>query len=178
MSRVRGFTLIELAVALTVAGLAMLVAARIVSGASDAARRIGFEASRMDRRANSRRWLSAALLSLDVGRPGAVPFDGGPRAVRFSAWLETPRGWFERQVVTVRLDSGAIVAATGDGATLPLIEGASGLAFDYLLVPGDASRWAPAWSSPVTAPIAVRLRWEERGSRRADTLLLLVKGRG
>ena len=58
------------------------------------------------------------------------------------------------------------------------------LALDYLLEPGAESRWVREWVSPVSAPLAVRMRIEKAGcgTRDArcvvDTLLFLIKERG
>jgi len=56
-------------------------------------------------------------------------------------------------------------------------------AFDYLLEPGARARWVREWVSPVSAPLAVRLRIAylprtASTAHHADTLLLLIKERG
>ena len=58
------------------------------------------------------------------------------------------------------------------------------LEFDYLLEPGAESRWVKEWVSPVTAPVAIRLRVTtgresgDGGRVVTDTLLFLIKERG
>ena len=58
------------------------------------------------------------------------------------------------------------------------------LALDYLLEPGAESRWVREWVSPVSAPVAVRIRMTRtRNGKRdrgnvVDTLLFLIKERG
>ena len=72
-------------------------------------------------------------------------------------------------------------ARVGDAAPLVLADSVKAVAFDYLLEPGAESRWAAEWVSPVSAPIAVRLRVESTssaGAIRADTVLYLIKSRG
>jgi hypothetical protein len=51
------------------------------------------------------------------------------------------------------------------------------VAFDYLLEPGLNSQWASVWESPVSAPLAIRVRITQL-DRIADTLLLIVGPRG
>ena len=56
--------------------------------------------------------------------------------------------------------------------------------FDYLLEPGVESRWVREWVSPVSAPVAIRVRVTRglgMGDERrvvTDTLLFLIKERG
>jgi hypothetical protein len=60
------------------------------------------------------------------------------------------------------------------------------VAFDYLLEPGENTKWVREWISPVSAPLAVRVRvthLSDNGQRTTahavtDTLLLLIKERG
>jgi len=50
-------------------------------------------------------------------------------------------------------------------------------ATDYLLDYGAGARWVDEWVSPVSAPVAARLRLLHTGGR-ADTLLLHIGSRG
>src|SRR5213078_479381 len=95
---------------------------------------------------------------LDVGSDSAAgPFEGRPDRVSFGAWLETPGGWFERQRLELRVDGGAFVARR-DGEPIMLADSVSDVAFDYLLDPGEDAKWMREWISPVSAPLAVRIR--------------------
>jgi hypothetical protein len=60
------------------------------------------------------------------------------------------------------------------------VDSVTELALDYLLEPGANTRWVRQWLSPLSAPLAVRLRIERRGgsSEGVDTLLCLIKERG
>src|SRR5256885_13297352 len=60
----QGFTLVELIVALSIAGLVLVSAARIFTGVADGARAVATARERLDRTENARRWLNATLLSL------------------------------------------------------------------------------------------------------------------
>jgi hypothetical protein len=61
-----------------------------------------------------------------------------------------------------------------------LREDVASLALDYLLEPGADTRWVRQWLSPVSAPVAVRLRLEIVGPGKlsVDTLLFLIGERG
>lgn len=182
--RHRGFTLLEVLVALAVSGIVVLLAHAVFSAVTGAGREIRAARFATDREANARRWLQAAFLSLDVGSDsGAGPFEGRPDRVRFSAWIETAGGWLERRPVVLQRDGQTFVAAVSgarsavaDGAPLVLDDSVTDLAFDYLLEPGENTKWVREWISPVSAPLAVRVRIARRAA--TDTLLLLIKERG
>ena len=177
----RGFTLVELMVALVVTALVTLLAHRAFGVAIDGARELRRVRIAEDRTRNAERWLAAALLSLEVGQQGASSFEGQRDQVHFTSWLVTSSGWMERADVRLGLSGAALIARVGDAAPLVLADSVKAVTFDYLLEPGAESRWAAEWVSPVSAPIAVRLRMESTGSSgaiRADTVLYLIKSRG
>jgi hypothetical protein len=129
----------------------------------------------LDAASNARRWLASAIGSIEVGREGAVPFDGRPHDATFSTYLFSERGWFERDVVTLEV-SGRGLHARSIRKVVVLAAGASSLDIDYLLEPGLDSKWVSQWVSPVSAPLALRLRLATGG--RVDTMLFLVGPRG
>src|SRR6266702_3369359 len=136
----------------------------------------------LDRESNARRWLAATFLSLDVGADSAGGFDGLADRVEFAAWLETADGWFERCHVALGRDGDRLVATVSPGQGVALMDGVRAVAFDYLLEPGLDARWVREWVSPVSAPIAVRIRvgrgTGDEGRTVIDTLLFLIKERG
>ena len=180
----RGFTLIEVIVALTIGALVVLVAHQLFAAVADRGRTLIEAQTTFDRRANARRWLKATFLSLDVGTDGAVGFDGRPDHAAFSTWLLTPDGWFERRQVTLSAEQGRLRAAVTPGTAIALSDSVTDVQFDYLLEPGAESRWVREWVSPVSAPVAVRMRIARAGCEMrdagcvVDTLLFLIKERG
>jgi prepilin-type N-terminal cleavage/methylation domain-containing protein len=172
----QGFTLIELMVALVITALVALLAGGTFSAAMSGARRIRNERVAADREANARRWLAGAFLSLEVGQPGSRPFEGHPGHVSFTSWLPVPQGWMERADVALALAGGSLVGTYGDAEPVVLADSVRSLSLDYLLEPGAESRWASEWVSPVSAPLAVRLRIEHASA--TDTILCLIKARG
>ncbi|HEV8265789.1 MAG TPA: prepilin-type N-terminal cleavage/methylation domain-containing protein [Gemmatimonadales bacterium] len=171
-----GFTLIEVMVALTIAGIVVLAAHRIFSGVTDGARAMAEAREALDREANGRRWLKATFLSLDA------PFEGRAERAAFTSWQLSAGGWFEERHIELRREDDRFVALVGVGnESLDLANEVTGVAFDYLLDPGADSKWVREWISPVSAPVAVRLRVAGCGRRDArcvDTLLFLIKERG
>ena len=180
----RGFTLIEVLVALAIGALVVLLAHQLFATVVNRGRTLLAARESLDRTMNARRWLAATFLSLDVGADSAGGFDGRADRVEFAAWLETVDGWFERCHIALGRDGDRLVATVSPGQGVALMDGVRAVAFDYLLEPGAEARWVREWISPVSAPIAVRLRVARTGCGMrdarcgVDTLLLLIKERG
>jgi len=180
-----GFTLFELLVALAIGALVVLLAHQVFATVVNRGRTLLVARESLDRTMNARRWLAATFLSLDVGMESAGGFDGRVDRMAFAAWQRTADGWFERRRITLAREGDRLVAAVTPGAPVALMDDVDDVAFDYLLEPGAESRWMREWVSPVSAPIAVRLRVSDRGKEnreggdvRVDTLLFLIKERG
>lgn len=169
-----GFTLIEVLVALTIAGVVVVGARQIFTGVADGANAVATERRNLDRSSNARRWLKATFLSLEP------PFEGRTGRVSFTSWQLTPGGWFAQQQTELGRNGPRLVATHGNAA-LELANNVTDVAFDYLLEPGTDSRWVREWVSPVSAPVAIRLRIATCGHQKVgcvDTILFLVKERG
>jgi prepilin-type N-terminal cleavage/methylation domain-containing protein len=183
-----GFTLIEVMVALALSALVVLLAHRMFTGVADGATRLTEARRVLDREANAGRWLLAAFGSLDAGQADGS-FDGHPDRVEFASWQVTPTGWFSRRRITLMRDGTHLVALTSPGDTIVLSDSVSDLQLDYLLdvdsegqsdstpgAPGERARFVREWISPVSAPIAIRLRISR--AERVDTLFVIVGPRG
>lgn len=176
----QGFTLLEVLVALIVAGTVALLAHQLFSVAVGASAGLGTRRASLDRTANASRFLAAAFLSLDVGEKGAIGFEGRQDEMRFATWLQTADGWFELQPLSLSLKSQKLTARVAGGGALMLSDSVASIGFDYLLTPGEEARWVREWVSPVSAPLAVRLRVTRHLGTRvvSDTAIYLIKGRG
>jgi len=180
----RGFTLIELIVALTIGAVVVLLAHQLFAAVADRGKSLIAARTALDHTANARRWLDAAFLSLDVGTDGASGFEGRADHVLFTTWLLTPDGWFERRIVSLARQDERLVATVTPGQTVALNDSVTDVAFEYLLEAGEESRWVREWVSPVSAPVAVRIRIANAGNGKretgnvVDTLLFLIKERG
>ncbi|HET9385241.1 MAG TPA: hypothetical protein VFO67_08850 [Gemmatimonadales bacterium] len=163
----------EVLVALTIGSIVVLAAHQMFTGVADGARAVSSERQALDRHSNARRWLKVTFLSLEP------PFSGRANGVSFTSWQLTPGGWFEPQPIEIGRE-GSQLLARPRGGVLPLADSLMEVAFDYLLEPGADAKWVREWISPVSAPLAIRMRLgrgtQEEG--RVDTLLFLVKERG
>lgn len=174
--RRRGFTLIEVLVAVVLSGVVALLAHQLFGAAVDGGRRLRDARLALDRRANSDQFLRAVILSLETGIDSADGFSGQPERVRFSSWLPTADGWFERRSVVLELSGHRWVASAPPEAQVDLADSVKALRFDYMLEMGANTRWVSAWESAVSAPLAIRVRVDRNES--VDTMIYLVKGRG
>jgi prepilin-type N-terminal cleavage/methylation domain-containing protein len=174
MSRPRGFTLIEVMIALTLSALVVLLAHRIFTGVVDGVHALQGARTALDRDANARRDLTEMFGSLDVGTEGAGGFAGRRDRVDFTTWQRVPQGWLERRRVSLGAEGGILVARSD--MSIALEDSASGVEFDYLLEPGINAAWVREWISPVSAPVAVRVRIARKAA--VDTLLFIVGPRG
>ena len=183
-STLAGFTLVEVMVALTIGAVVVLLAHQLFAAVAERGKTLLAARTALDRSANSRRWLAATFLSLDVGTDGAGGFEGRPDHAAFTTWMLMPDGWFERRQVTLGAEQGRLRAIVTPGTSIALADSLTEVEFDYLLEPGAESRWVREWVSPVSAPVAVRMRVTRAGCGRQgagcvmDTLLFLIKERG
>lgn len=172
----RGFTLIEVVLALVIAGTVVLSARMLLEELADDAQAIVAHASGVDARANAERELRELVLRLEVGTDGARRFAGDERAARFTSWCDMPRGWQERCTVTLAVDregrEPVLAASLSTGEMLVLRRGFATGSLRYL---GDAARggtWFRSWGESITAPFAIGIVLD------ADTLILRIGERG
>lgn len=179
----RGFTMVELLVALVIAGLLALTAHGLFSAAVEQARRVTSARAGLDRRENAGRWLAQAVESLDVGKDDPGPFIGANDALEFSTRLPAPYGWHEPNRVSIRQEGGRLVCRLVSGAEIVLADSITAVEFDYLVERGETAPWLGGWTSSVNPPLAIRLRVRRAQTRpgdseRVDTSLFVVGGRG
>ena len=184
-----GFTLLEVVVALTLGSLVVLFAHRLFTGVADGTRRLAEARHALDRESNARRWLAEAFGSLAVGEAGAA-FAGRADRVEFGSWQRTGEGWLVSCRIGIGRRGGRLIADLGPGDSVVVADSVKEVRFDYLLDPGEipsahdlAARagvqatFVREWMSPVSAPLAVRVRIA-RAAGMVDTLLLIVGPRG
>jgi len=176
-----GFTLVEVLVALVLAGMIALVAHGIFGAALHGSAEVRAVRGSLDHKHEAHRLLSAMFLSVDVGTVHDTPFHGSGDKVAFSAWLQTSDGWFERTRVELSAEQQRLVAILPQGTPIVLYESVAAVEFGYLLQPGADSRWVREWLSQVSAPLAVRIRLTREhllGRVASDTMVYLIKARG
>ena len=175
MSR-RGFTLVEVLVALVIAGMAVSTAASIIGSSTDLVGRMDARSLAWGRDANARRWLAEVFVGAAVGA-GHGEFVGTATRVTFDSWLWVPDGWREPGRITVAIRDDRVVAEVAGGGEFVLFPSVTLGRFEYLIEPGAQSRWRSEWQSDVTVPLALRLH-VRRMSGIADTLLIYLGERG
>jgi prepilin-type N-terminal cleavage/methylation domain-containing protein len=173
----RGFTLVELLLALAIGGLVVLLAHETFSGVSNEGRALLQARQSLDREANARRWLAATFRSLDVGIENAAGFDGHPDRVAFTAWELVPDGWLEPRRIILEQEGQRLIARTTHADVILLRDSVAAVALEYLLDLGSDAPWVQQWISPVSAPLAVRMRIRGHAGV-VDTLVLVIGPRG
>jgi len=175
----RGFTLVEVLVALVLSGAVLLTGAAAFGAAVDglgSAERVVHDELIT---ANRRGWLERTLRSLEVGLPGGIPFAGTPARISFSTRIQSADGWWETRAAMLSQEGDALIAQLDGGEPLILARGLDSARFDYLIKPGLDTRWTGRWQSPVSAPLAIRIRLMPHDSTvPADTLVLFIGERG
>ena len=179
----QGFTLLEIIVALAIAGLLLLAVHGLFGVAIEQARRIERARSEFDRRENAIRWLAEAFASADVGRVEPGPFIGNPGDAEFTCRPLTGSGWHEPTRVTLRVANHELLAGLPDGQAITLADGVGGVELDYLIESGETAPWLRRWASEVNAPLAVRLRLRRLANRNGgpavvDTTVFVIGRRG
>jgi prepilin-type N-terminal cleavage/methylation domain-containing protein len=171
----RGFTLVQVMVALSIGSMVVLIAHRLFAAIVDGTHRLTEARVALDRAANARRWLVEAFGSLDVGSSQAGGFYGRSNSVEFGSWLLSDRGWLEQRRIVLGTSDRRLVAWVAPDSVV-LGDSVVVAEFDYLLDPGASAVWVREWLSSVSAPLAVRVRIERAGH--VDTLLFAVGTRG
>jgi prepilin-type N-terminal cleavage/methylation domain-containing protein len=171
----RGFTIIEMLVALAITSLLALTAHALLAGVLDASDALRRSAPSQERGPLARAWLIEACRTLEVGTAGSGGFEGTATRARFASRLPGTEGWVERRRVSLVADRGALTATLGEVGVTP-VDSADAVTLDYLVDGGGEGGWVTGWSSPVSAPLAIRVRWTTGDV--ADTLLCPIGARG
>lgn len=173
--RRRGFTLVEIVVALLVSAVVVLGARMLLEQLGDSTSRTVRNAARGDRDANGEQLLRDLVRRLEVGTPDAARFAGEPDSASFSSWCDVPAGWQERCTVVIRAESaatGMTLSVSADGMGAQQIRTDNGVELRYLDDAAAGGRWFRSWGAGITAPLAIGLL---KGS---DTTILRIGERG
>jgi prepilin-type N-terminal cleavage/methylation domain-containing protein len=169
-----GFTVIELIVALTIAGIALVGAALLLEQVAAIGDRVVGQAAAHDRAGNLERLLRATLRQYTPIADSVPSFDGREDHLWLATWCATASGWQERCDATVAIDSirgrPVIALALSTGETEVLRDGFGRAAFRYLRDPAAGGSWLRSWGRSTSAPAAVGIVVD------TDTLILPVGG--
>jgi len=176
MASRRGFTLLEVLVALTISGVVLLTVHQLVvamTGHLDDVRRSSRTHSA---EMNGRRWLRSALASI-VPPTDSFPFAGTKASLAFSARTRRAGGWYEQEQILVDLQGRDLVAQRSFSGRLVLASRVESMTIDYWLN-GESDRpWLQGWLSYATTPHFVRIRLERSDRSTIDTLVFMIRGR-
>lgn len=172
-----GFTLIELLVALTVGGIVLLMAHRMIGTVVDAVYTIEAAQQAHDRAANGRRLLNEWIGNIDVQVGDGMAFRGLPHELAFPTWAEDERAWPVRGPAQVTVEGHWLVGYVPHAGRVALWPNVDMLEIDYLLARGAREQWVRSWVSEASVPEALRLRVRKVDGP-VDTLLLTIGARG
>jgi prepilin-type N-terminal cleavage/methylation domain-containing protein len=172
----RGFTIVELLVALSAGALLLAALYGIVASVMDAGETLVAARREAELSRQGHRWLRSIIASTSVGQPGDAPFEGGPASATFMTMMPSAHGWHEPRAIDVRLDGDSLLASVTGAEAIVLRRGVRAVNLDYLLEPGASAHWVRQWRSPVSAPLALRVRIDLGGH--VDTALYLIGPRG
>src|SRR5690606_4753495 len=91
----RGFTLIEVLVAMIIAALAVSIAARMFGTSSDVVTRLAGQSESWTREQNARRWLEQLVSGMQIQNTPQGRFEGTQSGMRFWSHFPVPAGWSE-----------------------------------------------------------------------------------
>lgn len=173
--RRRGFTIVEIMVALLLSAIVVLGARMLLEQLGDSTSRTVRGAARADRDANGEQLLRDLVRRLEVGTPATAPFAGEPDSASFSSWCDMPAGWQERCTVVIRAEptaSGMTLSVSAGGMGTQHIRTDKHVELRYLDDAAAGGRWFRSWGAGITAPLAIGLL---TGS---DTTILRIGERG
>jgi prepilin-type N-terminal cleavage/methylation domain-containing protein len=169
----RGMTLIELMVALVVAGLVTLLASTTLSAARDVEARVLSASDDGDSMTQLRTLLGDAVRHAVIAESGGVRVvlqpDGRVQALQFETrGVDRPSGAGTLWTVTLRVDSaGTVLDADPVGDVRPRLRARArtvhGIRAQFM-APGE-SVWRATWDDATTLPAAVEVTWLARDGR-------------
>jgi prepilin-type N-terminal cleavage/methylation domain-containing protein len=170
-----GFTLLEVILAVSLVGAAILGGVLLLDQLNDGAARIVAEGAATDRASNGDRLLHHLIFEAHASADTNRKFAGDDRSASFRSRCEVPAGWLESCDVTLavddRGDSSAVVADLSLGGSLVLRRDAGRWAWRYLDTTPRDTAWATHWASGTTLPAALAL------ISASDTIVLPVQVR-
>lgn len=153
--RSRGFTLLEIVIALVVGGMAVSAAAALLTGLGERADQVRAAGARVDRDANAERLLQGLWSNLRLSAD-SMTAAGDSMAATFQTWCETVEGWLrpcharlavERQGQAFQF---VLTLTAGETRTIRLWDGDRGPAgIRYLRDAAHGGSWTAEWTGIV-----------------------------
>jgi prepilin-type N-terminal cleavage/methylation domain-containing protein len=157
----RGFTLLELILALALVGAAMLGGVLLLDQLDDGASRIVAQSADADRDANGKRLLRRLVFEAHAAADTSRKFVGDDHSASLLSWCDVPGGWSEPCDVTLSIDdrgdSSAVTADLSLGGSFVVRRDLGRRVWRYLDAAPRDTAWATHWSSGTTLPAAMAL---------------------
>src|SRR4051794_32365138 len=121
----RGFTLIEVMIALALSGMVLLGGSMLLVQTTDTRDRIAQQALEGDETYNGARLLRALVRNAQTTTDSTERFTGDARAASFVTECQTPGGWLERcrvqLLIDQRRDNAVVIGELRAGETIALL---------------------------------------------------------
>jgi prepilin-type N-terminal cleavage/methylation domain-containing protein len=157
----RGFTLIEVMIALALSGMVLLGGSMLLVQTTDTRDRIARQALEGDETYNGARLLRALVRNAQATTDTTERFTGDARATGFVTACQTPGGWLERcrvqLLIDQRRDSSVVIGELRAGEAIALLRLAGAWSFVYLDRAREERRWLTSWGTSIALPAAVGL---------------------
>jgi prepilin-type N-terminal cleavage/methylation domain-containing protein len=154
----RGFTLVELLVALSIGAVVLVGARGLLDGLGAHASAVARAMRRIDAEVNAERTARQVLGNIALAPNDAPTFVGSPDQAEFESWCPSERGGLApchaRMVVTHDAGVATLRLALSTGQTLSLLK-ASSVTLRYLADASDGGNWTGTWSATQSPPLAV-----------------------
>ena len=168
----RAFTLLELLAALSLTGLVLLGAWRLLEQLAVSRDALTREDARVRGTSNGLRVLQSLTRQAESGDDSGDHFAGTASVANFWSWCSVPSGWLERCHVTFTLsnsdDSCTLVVTTQNSTPLTLWRSRGAATLLYLDENTAPASWRADWANTITIPAAVGIATE------TDTIVLLT----
>ncbi len=166
----RGFTVIEVTIALLVSAFVVLIAREIVQALGDTSVRVRSEASSSTARAHARDVLRHSLMMARVG--DSTEFVGSDSLVSFETYCAGSEGFLEpcsARLAIRHRDSAIVTLVIGSNAPLEVGSGRPGTSLLFLESAVGGGAWSHTWQRQRLLPVAVGIALGR------DTILLALE---
>ena len=175
IARLRGFTLVEVVVALAISALVILAARMLLENLGSGAERIERATRDADQDANGERLLRALVGQIEVGARRET-FGGDEQSAQFTSWCRSPRGWLERCRITLSIEMAdgapALTTTLPENDRVVLYRARHTLRLRYLVDPSAGGTWFVKWGDGLLVPRAIGVVAD------SDTLIIRIGERG
>jgi prepilin-type N-terminal cleavage/methylation domain-containing protein len=169
LPRRRGFTIIELMVALTLSATFLLAGRALIEQVAEIGDTIGTNSAVADSVRAHARSLRAIVRNIDVASD-STNFSGDSRTAKFISWCTGRDIVRERCAVTLTIDS--VVTLTDSSGYVVLLRDTVPGVLRYLADARDGGHWYRSWGAGTLAPLAIGIVF------RTDTTVLRIGDRG